>query len=71
MLGTTIGATTIFSSLIDLENKVHIVLDKEVLSEEWYDCSDGTTTGYMKLRTTDVYHKFLPFTKHMPSVIEI
>lgn len=71
MLGTKIGAATVFSSLLDSENKVRIVFDKDVLEEEWYGCSDGTTTGYMKVRTNDIYQKFLPFTKHMPDVIEV
>lgn len=64
MLGTQIGAATIFSSLLDQENKVQIVLDKELLTEQWYGCSDGTRTGYMKVRTMDICQKFLPFTKH-------
>lgn len=71
MLGTKIGATTIFSSLLDTENKIQIVFDKDVLSEEWYGCSDGTTTGYMKIRTDDIYQTFLPFTQHTPVVIEV
>ena len=71
MLGTKIGAATVFSSLLDGENKVRIVFDKEVLSEEWYGCSDGTTTGYMKLRTEDVLRRFLPETGHFADVIEV
>lgn len=71
MLGTKIGAATVFSSLIDRENKVRIVFDKDVLGEEWYGCSDGTTTGYMKIRTDDICGKFLPFTGHALSVIEV
>lgn len=71
MLGTKIGAATVFSSLVDGENKVQIIFDKEVLSEEWYGCSDGTTTGYMKIRTEDVYRKFLPYTQHMAVAIEV
>lgn len=71
MLGTKIGAATVFSSLLDTAGKVQIVFDKEVLSEKYYGCSDGTTTGYMKVRTEDIYTKFLKFTKHMPAVIEV
>lgn len=71
MLGTKIGAATVFSSLLDQENKVQIIFDKDVLSEEWYGCSDGTTTGYMKVRTDDIYQKFLPFTKHAAAAIEV
>ncbi|MCM1500934.1 MAG: prolyl-tRNA synthetase associated domain-containing protein [Clostridium sp.] len=71
MLGTKIGAATVFSSLLDTENNVQIVFDKEVLSEKWYGCSDGTTTGYMKVQTEDIYRKFLPYTKHTAFVIEV
>ncbi|MBC8545958.1 prolyl-tRNA synthetase associated domain-containing protein [Clostridiaceae bacterium NSJ-31] len=71
MLSTKIGAATVFSSLLDSENKVRIVFDKDVLAEEWYGCSDGTTTGYMKVKTDDIYRKFLPFTKHTATVIEV
>lgn len=71
MLGTKIGAATVFSSLLDRENRVQIVFDKEVLAEKWYGCSDGTTTGYMKVQTEDIYRKFLPFTNHTLSVIEV
>lgn len=71
MLGTKIGAATVFSSLLDTENKVQIVFDKEIFSEKWYGCSDGTTTGYMKVQTEDICRKFLPFTSHVLSIIEV
>ena len=71
MLGTKIGAATVFSALLDTARDVQIVFDREVLSEEWYGCSDGTTTGYMKVRTDQILHRFLPYTKHDPVVIEV
>ncbi len=49
MLGTKVGAATIFSAMLDSQNKVQIVLDKDVASSEWYGCSDGITTSYMKM----------------------
>ena len=71
MLGTKIGSATVFSSILDNENKINIVFDKEVISEKWYGCSDGTTTGYMKLLTEDIYQTFIPITKHNAVVIEV
>ena len=71
MLGTKIGAATIFSTLLDTENLVQIIIDKDILAEEWYGCSDGTTTGYMKVRTTQIVHDFLTFSKHTPRIIEV
>lgn len=71
MLGTKIGAATVFSALLETANKVQIVFDKDVLSEEWYGCSDGTTTGYIKIKTEYIIHRFLPYTKHEPEIIEV
>lgn len=71
MLGTKIGAATVFSSLIDEKNKVKIVFDKDVLNEEYYGCSDGTTTGYMKIKTDDIINKILPYSKHKEKIISI
>lgn len=71
MLETKIGAATVFSSLLDPDGRVQIIFDKEVLSQEYYGCSDGTTTGYMKIRTEDIHGKFLKFTQHIPAVIEV
>lgn len=71
MLGTKIGAATVFSCLLDTENKVTIVLDADILKNEWYGCSDGATTSYLKIRTDDVIQKLLHFTKHTPLIIEV
>ena len=71
MLGTKIGAATVFSTLLDTKNEVEIIFDQAVLDEEWYGCSDGTTTGYMKVRTVEIINRFLPFTKHTPVIIEV
>ncbi len=64
MLGTEIGAATVYSALIDPEWKIQVVFDKDVADSEWYGCSDGTTTGYMKVKTQDILKKFMPYTKH-------
>lgn len=71
MLQTPVGATTVLSMLVDTENRVKVVLDSEVVREEWYGCSDGTTTGYLKIRTTDIVHRFLDYTNHKPMIVSI
>lgn len=71
MLGTRIGAATVFSALLDADGRVQIVFDRDVLAEEWYGCSDGTTTGYLKIRTDDILCKFLPFAHHLAQIAEV
>lgn len=71
LLGTKIGAATIFSTLLEGAKKVQLVLDKDICQQEYYGCSDGTTTGYLKLKTADVLQKFLPYVKRQPKIIEV
>ena len=71
MMGNKIGETTVFGALMDPEQKIQVVIDKEVADSEWYGCSDGVTTGYMKLKTKDVLEKVLNYAKHKPEIIEI
>ena len=71
ILGVKIGAATVFGVLMDTDNLVQVVFDKDVLLEEWYGCSDGTTTGYMKVQTKDIVNDFLNYVKHIPTMIEM
>lgn len=71
LLGTKIGAATIFSTLLPEAKPVQLVLDKDVCDQEYYGCSDGTTTGYLKLKTEDVLQKFLPHVNRQSKIIEL
>ena len=71
ILGTEVGAATIFSTLLQSAHAVQVVIDADILEEEYFGCSDGTTTGYLKLRTQDVLETFLPSTGHGCRVISI
>ncbi len=71
MLGTKIGAATVFSALLQSAEGVRIVFDHDVVKEEYYGCSDGTTTGYMKIKTSEIVNKFLPYTKHKLEIVRL
>ena len=70
-LGVKIGAATVFGVLLDTPGEVKVVIDKSVLSDPWYGCSDGTTTGYMKVKTESIVDDFLTYAKHEPLLIEV
>jgi len=71
LLGVEVGATTIYGALLESSKDVRVVIDSEVLKQEYYGCTDGTTTGYMKVKTKDIIEKFIPYTKHTLEVIEV
>jgi Ala-tRNA(Pro) deacylase len=70
MLGTPIGAATIFSTLLDEDQRIQVVFDQSVASQEYYGCSDGTTTCFLKIKTEDILHKFLIKAHHEAKIIE-
>lgn len=49
MLGNRVGAATVFGTFLDLDRDVQVIIDKEAANEEYYGCSDGTTTCYRML----------------------
>lgn len=67
--GTDHGSTTVFSACLESAKDVTIVLDEAVLAEEYYCCTDGTATCFLKIRTADLLGKFLPSTGHTPRII--
>ena len=71
MLGTKIGAATVFSSLLDTGNKVQIVFDKRGVFCKMVWLQRRNDNGYMKVQTEDICKKFLPYTNHILSVIEV
>ncbi|RXK83989.1 prolyl-tRNA synthetase associated domain-containing protein [Filimonas effusa] len=71
MLGTKVGGASIFSVMLDKDNKVQVVLDEDAISSEWYGCNDGTSTSYMKLKTEWVVNEFLAFAHHKPKIIKL
>ena len=71
ILGTKIGAATIYSVLDDWDKTIQVIFDQEVADSEYYGCSDGTTTGYMKVKTEDILTKILPHSRHKYKVIGI
>ena len=71
MLGTKVGSASVLSLLHDPDRRVQLVFDRQALEADWYGCSDTTTTGYMKLPTDDVLHRFLPFVGHEPTMIDV
>ena len=71
MMETKVGATTVYSLLLDSAKDVRVVFDSEVLGEPEYGCTDGTFNCYMKVKTKDITDKLIPFTNHVAEVIEV
>ena len=69
LTGVEVGATTILSAVLPSAAGVHLVMDRAVADSEWFACTDGTATCFVKIRTQDLLEKYLPSTGHSLVVI--
>lgn len=65
------GAVSIMGLMNDKENRVRLLIDEDVLKEEYLGCHPCVNTASLKLRTTDVLEKFLPYVKHDYTVVQL
>jgi Ala-tRNA(Pro) deacylase len=59
LTGVEVGATTMLSAILPSTERVHLVMDRSVAESEWYACTDGTPTCFVKLRTRDLLENYL------------
>ena len=57
--GVQVGATTILSAVWPAAAGVHLVMDAPLAAADWFACTDGTPTCFVKLRTRDLLDKYL------------
>lgn len=69
LTGVQVGATTILSAILPQSAGVHLVMDRSVAEGEWFACTDGTATCFVKIRTADLLDKYLPASGHEVRVI--
>ncbi len=59
LTGVLVGATTILSAILPQAAEVHLVMDRQVADSEWFACTDGTATCFVKIKTRDLLDKYL------------
>lgn len=59
LTGVHVGATTILSGVWPAASGLHLVMDASIAAAEWFACTDGTPTCFVKLRTRDLLEKYL------------
>lgn len=58
------GAVSVMGLMNDGENRVNLLIDEDVLKEEYLGCHPCVNTASLRLKTEDVIRKFLPYVKH-------
>lgn len=58
------GAVSVMGLMNDKENNVKLLVDEDVLKDEFIGCHPCVNTSSIKLRTEDVFDKFLKAVNH-------
>ena len=64
MLDLTPGSVSVMGLMNDKDNKVQLLVDEDVLNGEYFGCHPCINTSSLKLRTEDVFDKFLKAVHH-------
>ena len=63
-LDITPGSVSILGLMNDIHNNVQLLVDKDVVKDDYIGCHPCINTSNLKIRTTDILEKFLPYIKH-------
>ncbi len=69
LTGVNVGATTILSAILPECAPVHLVMDRSLSESEWFACTDGTPTCFVKIPTRELLEKYIPESGHTLSII--
>lgn len=58
------GAVSIMGLMNDKDHAVQLLIDEDVLKDEYIGCHPCVNTSSLKLKTEDVINKFLPAAGH-------
>ncbi len=70
-LDITPGAASIMGLMNDVNNRVQLLVDEDVLKGEFLGCHPCVNTSSLKLRTEDVFGKLLPQMHHDMMVVKL
>lgn len=63
-LDTTPGSASVLGLMNDTEHQVHLVIDKDLLTQDAIGCHPCINTSSLRIKTADILDKFLVHTGH-------
>ena len=65
------GAVSIMGLMNDKEHAVQLLVDEDVKKGEYIGCHPCVCTSSLKIKTEDIFNKFLPKVGHEPVVVHL
>lgn len=69
-LNITPGSVSVLGLMNDSNHAVHLVIDKELLDNEYIGCHPCINTSSLKIRTEDILNVFLKHTRHTWTTVD-
>lgn len=70
-LDITPGAVSVMGLMNDVEHKVQLLVDEELLDYEYLGCHPCVNTSSLRLKTSDIFKKFLKEIGHEPIFVHL
>ena len=70
-LDITPGSVSVMGLMNDKENRVQLLMDRDLLQEEYLGCHPCINTSSIKLTTKDLLEKFLPAVHHEAIYVDL
>ncbi len=71
MLDLTPGSVSVLGLMNDKENRVKLLVDKDILESEYFGCHPCINTTSLRIKTSDLTEKIFPAMGHMPKLVHI
>lgn len=70
-LDITPGSVSILGLMNDRAKTVRLLIDKELMNDEYLGCHPCINTSSLKIRMSDVMEKLIPAMAHEPTLVEL
>lgn len=65
------GAVSIMGLMNDREHRVQLLIDEEIIRDEYIGCHPCVCTSSLKLKTADILNRFLPAVGHSYKTVQL
>ena len=70
-LDTHPGSASVLGLMNDKGHEVRLLVDRDLLSEEYFGCHPCLNTSSLRFRTADLFEKILPAVGHEPTFVDL
>ncbi len=70
-LDITPGSVSVMGLMNDIEHKVQLLIDEDILKEEYFGCHPCVNTSSLKFKTSDLMDRIIPALEHAPKMVKL